>query len=127
MDNALEVFSRTLVAGKLGCLCVPSLDGVTQLLVLTVVELELLAPQSAELAEHVGEDIREESAILLRRELAEAIQAVAPLEHHEIGEVPRLGSSDYREHLVDRQLLTAQYRRRARRFDWEQPSVVSRF
>jgi hypothetical protein len=68
-----KVFSRTLVAGKLGCLRVPSLDGVTQLLVLGVVELELLAPQSAELVEHVGEDIREESAILLRRESAEAI------------------------------------------------------
>ena len=100
--DVLRVFSRIPAAGKLDCLFVPTLDCMAQLLVLSVVELELIAPQSTELAEHVGEDTGKEAAILLRRELAEAIQAIARLDRHEIGEVSRLGSSEHREHLVDR-------------------------
>jgi len=112
-----------MAQGKLGCLLVPTLDGSAQLLVLGVVELELVASQAAELAEHVSEDSGEEAAVLLRRELAEPIQAVARLDRHQIGEVACLGSSEHREHLVDRQLLAAQEWSGAPGLDREQSRV----
>lgn len=56
-------------------------------------------------------------------ESAEPIQAVARLDRHQVGEVAGLGSSEYREYLVDRQLLGAQQRRWRSGLGGEQPCV----
>ena len=60
-----SVRSPLVLTGKLEGALTPAFDVAPELFVASVVELELVSSQPAELSEHVGEDGRAEAEVLL--------------------------------------------------------------
>jgi hypothetical protein len=101
----------------------PSGDRADEVLVTAIVDIELLAPQAVEAPEHVREHLDVEAAVLLRRQFEQSVEAVQRLDRPEIEEVPRFGSAEQRQYLVDRKFVAAQRRRRLPGLDRKQPGI----
>jgi len=118
--------SRLLsLMGYLDSAFAPPVELLAELVVGRVVDLELFPAEPSETAEHLGKQGWCETAILLGRELEEPVEPVAPLDRHQVDEVSRLGSPEHGEHLVDRQLSSAEQGSRPPRFGREEPRVRS--
>ena len=118
-----SVRSPLVLTGKLQGTLAPGLDVAPELFVASVVELELVSSQSAELSEHVSEDGRAEAEVLLGCEPAESVETVARLDRHQVDEVAGLGAAEHGEHLVDGELLTGEHRSWPPGFGREEPGV----
>lgn len=77
-------------------LLAPPGDCMGQLFVAVVVDLEFLPSEPLEPAEHVGEHSRGESPVLLCREPAQPLEAVAGLDRQQVDEVASFGASGTR-------------------------------
>ncbi len=109
--------------GELESSLPPVFDRGTKLLEAWLVELELVPAKSIEPAEHLGEDGWREASVLLGGELEEAVEPIPRLEGHEVDEVARLGASEQRQELVDRELFAAERRSGRSRLGGEETCV----
>ncbi len=111
------------VALKLGGRCAPDVDRLAEHLIAFVVEIKLLASKPTEPGKHLYEVLDLKAAILLPCEREELLERIAVRQHHEVGEVTSLSSTEDREHLVHRQFQACESRSWFPRVGWEQPRV----
>ena len=97
----------------------PSLDFGDQSVVLLIVDLEFLPAQAVEPAEHLGEDRRAESPVLLDGEFAQPAETVPWFEGEKVNEVPSLGAPEHGQDLVDGELQSLEGRGRLAQLGWK--------
>ena len=109
---------------QLPCLRSPDPNDSGELTALLVVDRELIPAQTIETLCHVGEHLGVESVVLLRCHLEQPIESESILNGHEVHEVTGLGSPEYGQYLVHRQLLGGEEGEARTLVDGEAPSVT---
>lgn len=80
--------------------------------------------EPVESVHHLGEHGRTEATVLVDGDFEESFKSKLILHCHEVDEITCLGSTEHRQHLVDRQFSMGENRETGARFDRKDPTIT---